>query len=71
MFELRSGYLSVQCIWLYVFIMLGKHFYSDFAPVLCMDYFDIQATVECGNSLKGVHDKIRTCSQRQRTEKYS
>ena len=36
---------------------------SDFAPVLSKEFLDIQATIECGFTLKRVHDMIRTCNQ--------
>ena len=35
---------------------------SDFAPVSSKDFLDIQATIECGVTLKLVRDMIRTCS---------
>ena len=44
---------------------------SDFAPVLSKEFLDIQATIECGLTLKGGCDMIRTYSQMHRTDKYS
>ena len=36
---------------------------SDFAPASSKEFLDIQATVECGFTLKRVRDMIRTYSQ--------
>ena len=44
---------------------------SDFAPVSSKKFLEIQPTVECGFTLKRVHDRIRTYSQMHRTDKYS
>ena len=44
---------------------------SDFAPASSKEFFDIQATTECGFTLKRAHDMIRTYSQMHRTYKYS
>ena len=44
---------------------------SDFAPVASKEFRDIQATIECGFTLKRVRDMIRTYSQMHRTDKYS
>ena len=35
---------------------------SDFVPVSSKEFLDIQATIECGFTLKCVHDMTRTCS---------
>ena len=35
------------------------------------EFFDIQATIECGFTLKPVRDMTGTCSQMHRTDKYS
>ena len=35
------------------------------------EFLDIQATIECGFTLKSVRDMIRTYSQMHRTDKYS
>ena len=40
-------------------------------PVSSKESFDIQATIECGFTLKPVHDMIRTYSQMHRTDKCS
>ena len=48
-------------------VMLGE----DFALVPSKEFLDIQATIECGFTLKRVHDMIRTYSQMHRTDKYS
>ena len=37
-------------------------FPSDFAPASSKDFLDIQATIECGFTLKHVHDMTRTYS---------
>ena len=37
---------------------------SDFAPASSKEFFDIQATIECGFTLKRVRDMIRTYSPR-------
>ena len=44
---------------------------SDFVPVSSKEFLDIQATIECGFTLKRVCDMIRTYSQMHRTDKYS
>ena len=44
---------------------------SDFAPASSKKFLDIQATVECGFTLKRVRDMTRTYSQMHRTDKYS
>ena len=44
---------------------------SDFAPVSSKELLDIQATVECGFTLKRVCDIIKTYSQMRSTDKYS
>ena len=41
------------------------------APASSKEFLDIQATVECGFTLKLVRDMIKTNSQMHRTEKYS
>ena len=38
---------------------------SDFAPALSKEFLDIQVTIECGFTLKRVHDMTRTYSQWQ------
>ena len=35
------------------------------------EFLDIQATIECGFTLKRVRDMIKTYSQMHRTDKYS
>ena len=44
---------------------------SDFAPASSKEFLDIQATTECGFTLKRVRDMIKTYSQMHRTDKYS
>ena len=44
---------------------------SDFAPASSKEFLDIQATIECGFTLKRVRDMTRTYSQKHRTHKYS
>ena len=44
---------------------------SDFAPASSKEFLDIQATIECGFTLKRVRDMTRTYSQMHRTDKYS
>ena len=46
-----------------------SHF--DFAPASSKEFLDIQATIECGFTLKRVRDMIKTYSQIHRTDKYS
>ena len=36
---------------------------SDFAPTSSKEFLDIQATIECGFTLKRIRDMIRTYSQ--------
>ena len=42
---------------------------SDSAPASSKEFLDIQATVECGFTLKRVHDIIRRYSEMHRTDK--
>ena len=44
---------------------------TDFGPALSKELFDIQATIECGFTLKSVCDIIRPYNQKNRTDKYS
>ena len=44
---------------------------SDFAPASSKEFFDSEATIECGFTLKSVRDMTRTYSQMQGTDKYS
>ena len=44
---------------------------SDFMPASSKEFVDIQATIECGYTLKQVCDMIRTYSQMHCTDKYS
>ena len=44
---------------------------SDFAPASTKDFLDIQATIECGFTLKHLHDMTKTYSQMHHTDKYS
>ena len=44
---------------------------SNFVPASSKEFLDIQATVECGFTLKRVRDMTRTYSQIHRTDKYS
>ena len=39
---------------------------SDFAPALSKEFLDIQATIECGFTLKRVRDMTRTYSQKKK-----
>ena len=48
-----------------------SHLTSDFAPASSKGFFDIQATIECGFTLKRVRDMIRRYSQMHRADKYS
>ena len=41
----------------------------DFMFLLCI--LDIQASIECGFTLKRVRAMIKTCSQMHRTDRYS
>ena len=44
---------------------------SDILPVLSKEFLDIQATMECGFTLKHVSDMIKTYCQIHRKDKYS
>ena len=63
MIELCCDNLSVRCIWLYVYHVTYA-FQSE-------STIDIQATIECGFTLKRVRDMIITYSQMHRTDKFS
>ena len=41
-------------------VRLSREETSDFAPALSKEFLDIQATIECGFTLKRVHDMTRT-----------
>ena len=43
---------------------------SDFAPASSKEFLDIQATAECGFTLKRVCDMTRTYGQMHCTDKY-
>ena len=47
-----------------------SHLSLDFAPVSSKEFLDIQATIECGFTLKQVCDMIKTYSQMHRIDKY-
>ena len=44
---------------------------SDFAPALNKELLDIPANIECGFTMKRVHDMTRTYSEIQCADKYS
>ena len=44
---------------------------SGIALVLSKDFFDIEANIAYGFTLKCVHDMIRTCNQMRCTDKYT
>ena len=44
---------------------------SDIAPVSSEEFLEIQATIECGFTMKRVRDMIRAYSQMHRIDKYS
>ena len=43
---------------------------SDIGSVSSKEFLDIQATIECGFTLKRIREIIRTSSQMQGTDKY-
>ena len=49
----------------------GPNLMIDMAPASSKEFLDIQATVECGFTLKLVRDMIKTYNQMHRTDKYS
>ena len=49
--------------------VLAKLFFKGFPR--SKEFLDIQATIECGFTLKRVRDMTRTYSQKHRTDKYS
>ena len=57
--------------WLWVRVQLQSLKFQNFAPASSKEFLDIQATIECGFTLKCVHDTIRTYNQMHRTDKYS
>ena len=76
MIELCCEYLSVRCIrsdcnWIVGSNPVAVTSPSDFAPASSKEFLDIQATIECGFTLKRVRDMIKTYSQMHRTDKYS
>ena len=44
---------------------------SDIAPVSSKEFLDIQATIECGFTMKRVRHMIRAYSQMHRIDNYS
>ena len=57
--------------WLWVQVPVQSLKTSSIVPVLRKELLDIQATAECGFTLKRARDKIRTYSQMHLTNKYS
>ena len=45
-------------------VRLSREETSDFAPASSKEFLDIQATIECGFTVKRVRDMTRTYSQR-------
>ena len=71
MIELCCEYLSVRCLSVVGSNPVAVTSPSDFAPASSKEFLDIQATIECGFTLKRVRDMIKTYSQMHRTDKYS
>ena len=79
MIELCCEYLSVRCIWLYVFIMSRTRFRVN--PHSIVAWMSRNSLLEAGaksegevtatHTLKRVRDMIKTYSQMHRTDKYS
>ena len=63
--------LRTKGLWVRVQLQFRATWTSDSAPVLSKEFFDSQATIECGFNLIRVRDIIRTYSQMNRTDKYS
>ena len=67
--EQKGGFLSM------LLCTLGASLLGDLLTKNLFDsskeFLDIQATIECGFTLKRVRDMIRTYSQMHRTDKYS
>ena len=62
--------------WLSVYKLSGfesscSHLNFRFCAISCKEFLDLQATIECGFTVKGVQYMIRTNSQMHRTDKYS
>ena len=59
-----AKWLSVrlQTTWLWVRVQLQSLKLQIFAPVSSKEFLDTQATIECGFTLKRVHDLTRTYS---------
>ena len=64
--------------WVFVYELSGSGFESScshlnfiFQTALHKEFFDIQATIECGFTLKWVRHMIRTYNEMHRTDKYS
>ena len=64
--------------WVFVYELSGcglesscRHLNFRFRACLSKEVLDIQATIECGFTLKRVRDMIRTYSQMHRADKYS
>ena len=52
-------------------IAIAVTYTSDTTPVLSRYVFDIQATTECGFTLKHISDTMGTYNHVQHTDKYS
>ena len=63
-----------QSLWTVCSYHVTYAFQSESTLYSCLnvkEFLDIQATIECGFTLKRVRDMIRTYSQMHRTNKYS
>ena len=65
------NHLAKLAKWLWVRVQLQSLKFQNFAPASSKEFLEIQATVECGLTLKRVRDMIRTYNQLHRTGKYS
>ena len=63
-----SGMLPNKFVIFFIFHVYTITKISDFPPISSKEFLDIQATIECGFTLKRVRDMTRTYSQMHRTD---
>ena len=58
--KIAGRWPQLKPLWLWVRIQLQSLKTSDFVPASSKEFLDIQATIECGFTLKRLRDMTRT-----------